>query len=172
MRDDQTSFAESVSRLGLERGIKGSLATHQTVQHYYESLNRSIREAVNIDPEALEPRVLKKWFLSREVESGAHIARRLSSDINKCLSGTIAAASQSAHNAKRVSELQSVMVKQQKQLEMFVEPFRGLDKDQVNEVLALAKQFQEQNRRHDIERHMNREMQVKARQRNRGGFDR
>ncbi|MXR83826.1 plasmid recombination enzyme, partial [Enterobacter hormaechei] len=40
MRDDQSTYAEYVKKLGLERGIEGSRATHQTVQHYYESLNR------------------------------------------------------------------------------------------------------------------------------------
>ncbi|MDL3085547.1 hypothetical protein QR105_25345, partial [Salmonella enterica] len=37
------------------RGIEGSRATHQTVQHYYESINRGTRSQVSISPEALEP---------------------------------------------------------------------------------------------------------------------
>ena len=47
--------------LGLERGIEGSRATHQTVQHYYESLNRGVRNQVSISPEAPgKPAVEKK----------------------------------------------------------------------------------------------------------------
>jgi len=172
MRDDQTSFAESVSRLGLERGIKGSQATHQTVQHYYESLNRGISKTVTIEPEYLKPQVLKKGIFTRVVESGEQIANRLSGDINKAFSGTVAIASQSEHNAKRVSELQNVMVEQQKLLERFVEPFRGLTNEQAQEVLGLAKQLQEQNRKREIEKRMKREMQVKQRMHNRGGFER
>jgi len=170
MRDDQTSFAESVSRLGLERGIKGSQATHQTVQHYYESLNRGISKTVTIEPEYLKPLVLKKGIFTREVESETEIAKRLSGDINKVFSGTVAIASQSEHNAKRVSELQNVMVEQQKQLERFVEPFRGLSKEQAQEVLALARQFQEQNRRREEDRQINRSMRAKKLAR--GEFDR
>jgi len=172
MRDDQTSFAESVARVGLERGIKGSQATHQTVQHYYESLNRGISKTVTIEPEYLKPQVLKKGVFTRQVESETEIAKRLSGDINKAFSGTVAMASQSEHNAKRVSELQSAMVQQQKRLEKFVEPFRGLSSEQAQEVLALAKQFQEQNRKREIEQRMKREMQTKERLRERGGFTR
>lgn len=173
MRDDQTSFAKSVSMLGLERGIKGSQATHQTVQHYYESLNRGISKTVTIEPEYLKPQVLKKGIFTREVESDTQIANRLSGDINKLFSGTVAMASQSEHNAKRVSELQNVMVEQQKLLERFVEPFRGLTSEQAQEVLRLAKQFQEQNHKNEIEQRMNRERQTRARLiRDRGDFER
>lgn len=172
MRDDQTSFAESVARVGLERGIKGSQATHQTVQHYYESLNRGISKTVTIEPEYLKPQVLKKGIFTRQVESETDIAKRLSGDINKAFSGTVAIASQSEHNAKRVSELQSAMVQQQKRVEKFVEPFRGLSSEQAQEVLALARQFQEQNRKREIEQRMKREMQTKERLRDRGGFTR
>jgi len=172
MSDDQTSFAESVSRLGLERGIKGSQATYQTVQHYYESLNRGISKTVSIEPEYLKPRVLKKGIFTKEIESDSQIANRLSDDINKAFSGTVTIASQSEHNAKRVSELQNAMIKQQKQLERFVEPFRGLDNIQVQEVLALAKQFQEQNRQREIEQCMKREKQTRERLRDQGGFER
>lgn len=172
MRDDQTSFAKSVSRLGLERGIKGSQATHQTVQHYYESLNRGISKTVTIEPEYLKPQVLKKGIFTRQVESESQIANRLSGDINKAFSGTVVIASQSEHNAKRVSELQNAMVEQQKLLERFVEPFRGLTSEQAQEVLGLAKQLQEQNRKREIEQRMKREMQTKERLRQNGGFQR
>ena len=172
MRDDQTTFAESVSQLGLERGVKGSQATHQTIQHYYESLNKGVSKTVTIEPEYLKPQVLKKGIFTKEVESDSQIANRLSDDINKVFSGTVTIASQSAHNAKRVSELQNVMVEQQKLLERFVEPFRGLTNEQAKEVLGLAKQLQEQNRKREIEQRMKREVQAKERMRNRGGLER
>ena len=41
MRNDQTSFAEKVKDLGLERGIEGSKARHQRVQQHYGLLNRA-----------------------------------------------------------------------------------------------------------------------------------
>ncbi|RRC34657.1 MobV family relaxase, partial [Escherichia coli] len=82
MRDDQSTYAESVKKLGLERGIEGSRATHQTVQHYYESINRGARSRVSISPEALEPRVLRKGIFTKDVEDQAAIAKRLSHAVN------------------------------------------------------------------------------------------
>ncbi|WP_173675923.1 plasmid recombination protein, partial [Escherichia coli] len=56
MRGDQSTHAESVKKMGLERGIEGSRATHQTGQHHYESKNRGTRSPGSISPGALEPR--------------------------------------------------------------------------------------------------------------------
>jgi len=163
MRDDQTSFAESVSRLGLERGIKGSQATHQTVQHYYESLNKGISKTVTIEPEYLKPLVLKKGIFTREVESETEIAKRLSGDINKVFSGTVAMASQSEHNAKRVSELQNAMVEQQKRLEKVTEPFKGLSQSQMQEIFIIAQNFQKQNHEKETQRRIERELNLRQR---------
>ncbi|MBJ2640059.1 plasmid recombination protein, partial [Salmonella enterica subsp. enterica serovar Typhimurium] len=113
MRDDQSTYAESVKKLGLERGIEGSRATHQTVQHYYESINRGTRSQVSISPEALEPRVLRKGIFTKDVEDQAAIAKRLSQAVNDGFAGTVAMASQSAQNAKRARELQKTMDSQQ-----------------------------------------------------------
>ena len=41
MRADQTSFAELVRDLGLERGIPGSRATHQRVAQHYAQISRT-----------------------------------------------------------------------------------------------------------------------------------
>ena len=125
MREDQSTYAESVKKLGLERGIEGSRATHQTVQHYYESINRGTRSQVSISPEALEPRVLRKGIFTKDVEDQAAIAKRLSHAVNDGFAGTIAMASQSAQNAKRARELQKTMDSQQKRLQSVTEPLRG-----------------------------------------------
>ncbi|EIM3109855.1 recombinase [Escherichia coli] len=145
MRDDQSAYAESVRKLGLERGIEGSRATHQTVQHYYESINRGTRNQVSISPEALEPRVLRKGIFTKEVEDQATVARRLSHALNEGLAGTIAMASQSDQNAKRARELQKTMDAQQKRLQSVTEPFKGLSREQMTEILMMAQQFRQQN---------------------------
>lgn len=120
---------------------------------------------------------LSDWLDEHQTKEGKHgeLCDHEMQKINrngKPFSGTVAIASQSEHNAKRVSELQNVMVEQQKLLERFVEPFRGLTNEQAQEVLGLAKQLQEQNRKREIEKRMKREMQVKQRMHNRGGFER
>lgn len=79
MSDDQTTFAEKVADIGLERGVKGSKATHQTIRSYYARVNAT--EAPEVNPakirEDLEPRVIKKSLLSKTVESSEMVAKRL-----------------------------------------------------------------------------------------------
>ena len=159
MRDDQSTYAESVKKLGLERGIEGSRATHQTVQHYYESINRGTRSQVSISPEALEPRVLRKGIFTKDVEDQAAVAKRLSQAVNDGFAGTVAMASQSAQNAKRARELQKTMDSQQKRLQSVTEPFKGLSREQMTQILTMAQTFQQQNRDREKQRRLKREQE-------------
>ena len=172
MRDDQSTYAESVKKLGLERGIEGSRATHQTVQHYYQSINRGTRSQVSISPDALEPRVLRKGIFTKDVEDQAAIAKRLSHAVNDGLAGTIAMASQSAQNAKRVRELQKTMDSQQKRLQSVTEPFKGLSREQITEILMMAQRFKQQNQEKEKQQRIEREKQRQTRSRGMGGMSR
>lgn len=172
MRDDQSTYAESVKKLGLERGIEGSRATHQTVQHYYESINRGIRSQVSISPEALEPRVLRKGIFTKDVEDQAAIAKRLSQAVNDGFAGTIAMASQSAQNAKRARDLQKTMDSQQKRLQSVTEPFKGLSREQMTHILTMAQTFQQQNHDREKQRQLEREQERQQRQKTDRGISR
>ena len=172
MRDDQSTYAESVKKLGLERGIEGSRATHQTVQHYYESINRGTRSQVSISPEALEPRVLRKGIFTKDVEDQAAIAKRLSQAVNDGFAGTIAMASQSAHNAKRARDLQKTMDSQQKRLQSVTEPFKGLSREQMTHILTMAQTFQQQNHDREKQRQLEREQERQQRQKTDRGISR
>ncbi|MGV5778271.1 MobV family relaxase, partial [Escherichia coli] len=172
MRDDQSTYAESVKKLGLERGIEGSRATHQTVQHYYESINRGTRSQVSISPEALEPRVLRKGIFTKDVEDQAAVAKRLSQAVNDGFAGTVAMASQSAQNAKRARELQKTMDSQQKRLQSVTEPFKGLSREQMTEILMMAQRFKQQNQEKEKQQRIEREKQRQTRSRGMGGMSR
>ena len=171
MREDQSTYAESVKKLGLER-IEGSRATHQTVQHYYESINRGTRSQVSISPEALEPRVLRKGIFTKDVEDQAAIAKRLSHAVNDGFAGTIAMASQSAQNAKRARELQKTMDSQQKRLQSVTEPFKGLSREQMTEIMMMAQRFKQQNQEKEKQQRVEREKQRQMRSRGMGGMER
>ncbi|HFT4359589.1 TPA: MobV family relaxase [Klebsiella pneumoniae] len=172
MRDDQSTYAESVKKLGLERGIEGSRATHQTVQHYYESINRGTRSQVSISPEALEPRVLRKGIFTKDVEDQAAIAKRLSQAVNDGFAGTIAMASQSVQNAKRARDLQKTMDSQQKRLQSVTEPFKGLSREQMTHILTMAQTFQQQNHDREKQRQLEREQERQQRQKTDRGISR
>lgn len=172
MRADQTTYAEAVKTLGLERGIEGSRATHQTVQHHYESLNRGIRNQVTISPEALEPRVLRKGVFTKDVETQDAIAQRLSHSVNEGFAGTVAMASQSAQNARRAHELHETMSEQQKRLKSATEPFKGLSREQMTQILTMAQTFQQQNRDREKQRRLEREHERRQRQKADRGISR
>lgn len=151
MTADQTSFAKAVQHLGLERGIERSRATHTSIRQHYAAIERGIKNHVEISPQALEPRVYKregiaeKLRLSTRVESNEAIAARLTGAVNDGFAGTIANAAESAQNARRAREMQKTMVDQQKKLKTLQEPFKGLSRDQVKDVLALAMRMQREN---------------------------
>ncbi|TJN46595.1 plasmid recombination enzyme [Escherichia coli] len=172
MRDDQSTYAESVKKLGLERGIEGSRATHQTVQHYYESINRGTRSQVSISPEALEPRVLRKGIFTKDVEDQAAIAKRLRQAVNDGFAGTIAMASQRAQNAQRARDLQKTMDSQQKRLQSVTEPFKGLSREQMTHILTMAQTFQQQNHDRKKQRQLEREQERQQRQKTDRGISR
>lgn len=76
MSDDQTSYAKKVENLRLKRGVKGSKAKHQTIQKYYEILNKSMSFTA-LQPDDLTAR--KKGIFSSE--SKTEIANRLNKSI-------------------------------------------------------------------------------------------
>lgn len=172
MRDDQSSYADLVKKLGLERGIEGSRATHQTVQHYYESLSRGVRKEVTISPEFLEPRILRKGIFTKEVEDQATVAKRLSRAVNDGFAGTVFLASQSDQNAKRVRELQKTMTTQQNRLQSVTEPFKGLSSPQMAEIMMMAQKFKQQNQEREKQQRIERDKQRQAASRKRGSIER
>ena len=172
MREDQSTYAESVKKLGLERGIEGSRATHQTVQHYYESINRGTRSQVSISPEALEPRVLRKGIFTKDVEDQAAIAKRLSQAVAMALQEPSLWPLRAPRTQKRARELQKTMDAQQKRLQSVTEPFKGLSREQMTEILMMAQRFKQQNQEKEKQQRIEREKQRQTRSRGMGGMER
>jgi len=82
MSADQTSFADAVKDLGLERGIKRSKATHESIRSYYQRVNRIERaqvrsEAVASIEKDLAPRVVEKGLLTSKKETREQVAQRV-----------------------------------------------------------------------------------------------
>ncbi|ECN9157158.1 plasmid recombination enzyme, partial [Salmonella enterica subsp. enterica serovar Typhimurium] len=97
---------------------------------------------------------------------------RLSQAVNEGFAGTVAVASQSAQNAKRAKELQKTMEAQQKRLQSVTEPFKGLSKEQVTEILMMAQRFKQQNQEREKQQRVEREKQRQMRSRGMGGMER
>jgi hypothetical protein len=145
MRADQTTYAACVADLGLERGIEGSKATHQTIQQHYAAVDRGVKPLVAITPKAVEPRVLRKGLFSSDVETPEAVAERLTKAIDERYAGTIATASTALQERRRAKEMQDTANSLRKRLEALLEPFKGLSKAQMAEVLQVASKLQQEN---------------------------
>ena len=147
MRADQTSYAGRVADLGLERGIEGSKATHQTIQQHYAAIQQGVKTHASISTKALEPRVLSKGLFTKVVETPEQVAERLADSVNKGFADTVAAASTALQERRRAKEMQDTVNDLRKRLDLIQEPLRGLTKVQVTEVLRLAMTFQLENKK-------------------------
>lgn len=97
----QTDFADKVGRqFGLERGIEGSKAKHKTIKQYYAEIQAPVRE-VTISPESVQPKVLKKGFLSSEHETHEMVAERLTKAVQNAYRPAVQAAKQ--HHAEKAA---------------------------------------------------------------------
>lgn len=173
MTADQTSFAKAVEHLGLERGIERSRATHTSIKQHYAAIERAAVGHVTISPEAVKPQVIKKGIFTRQEETPEAVAERLTAAVTKAYEPMTAKAAESAQNARRSRELQETMVSQRERLKTLQEPFKGLSKQQVAEVLAFAAMKQQENakekERRQAQRQLNRQQQ---RGRDGGGLSR
>lgn len=145
MRKDQTTYAESVRDLGLDRGIEGSRAKHQSIQQYYAAIERGGQPLATITPKAVEPRVLRKGLFSSDVETPEAVAERLTKAVNEGFSGTIATASTAVQERRRAKDMQDTANDLRKRLDGLTGAFKGLTKDQVTQVLKLAMTYQQEN---------------------------
>jgi len=145
MTADQTSFAKSVQHLGLERGIERSRATHTSIKQHYAAIERGNASSITISPETVEPKVLKKGIFTKEIESPGQVAERLTAAVKEAYQPMAANAAVSAQERRRAKELQDTAKEQRSRLERLQEPFKGLSKEQVANVLAVAMKYQREN---------------------------
>lgn len=156
MRKDQTTFAERVADLGLERGIEGSKATHQRISAHYSALENASRSIPHITVDELKPQKLKGETLAEKVfgakETDLGVAHRLTNKIKiyaEPLAKTAATASQ---DAKKAKEYQETAKNIRNQLNGIREPFKGLTREQMTEVISLAMKYRADNEKAQQER--------------------
>lgn len=123
----QTDFAENIGKKhGLDRGIKGSKAKHQTIQQYYTKLN----SAKQTSYEMAKPRMIKKGFIVNKIESKEQIIDRISDS--------------SAAIQYRNSDLQRIQKQDAKTIEALnsqlesLKPVRDLHGEERQEILDKA----------------------------------
>ena len=74
----QDSFANAMSPLGLERGVRGSKAKHTKIQHYYAAINQS--PELNLDKSTIEYQLADRQRAIKDKEQADITARLLARD--------------------------------------------------------------------------------------------
>ena len=114
MRDLQTSFAQKVQHLGLERGIEGSKAKHQSVKAFYAHISR---EAQEVKLEKIEVKAPEKGvFGIGYKQDPGQLALEETNRINQVL----------IENEKRLNKKLSEAKSRQNQIELEKNKLKGL----------------------------------------------
>ena len=160
LNEMQTDFAEKVGiKHGLERGIEGSKAKHQSIKKHYAAIQKSEAQTVIIKPESIEPRILKKGIFTTDVESSNTIAERLTHSVQEAYHEVAANASVSLQNQKRAEDLSITMRNQREQLTRARKPFQGLTKEQIKKIVALTEGMRLENKQ-QIQRVNNNDFEI------------
>lgn len=134
MRELQTDFAERVGkRHGLERGVEGSKAKHQTIAEYYQRANLAEVATRKIDfPKERE----KKGFVGKE--SDAEFSERVARDVMHQMSSNYVKAQEIPALQKRLKEVEATNKKLLKNTAETVAQVQAQAKAEVAQVKALA----------------------------------
>lgn len=144
MRADQSAYAACVANLGLERGIEGSKATHQTIQQHYAKVNQTESAALpRITPEDVVPKksrgtgLLGRVGLESYVETPEGIADRLNAKVAEATKAYRAKAAEASQARKETQAMRKALEDQQKALKPFLDALRPLNEAE-RKTLAAA----------------------------------
>ena len=145
MTRDQTTFAASVADLGLQRGIEGSKARHQTIRAFYEALEHGPSH-VTIEPSAVEPRVLEKAGMLDKlrgrgdlVEDSDMVATRITKAVRQGYEPAVRAAAGAREMASKAKEYQGTAQTLRDRLKPFEELLGPLSKPMREKAVAIIK---------------------------------
>lgn len=172
MSQDQTSYAERVADLGLERGIEGSRAKHQRVRSYYGALERQPGH-VTITPQALEPRVLRKRIFTKDVETPEAVAERLTKAVRKGYDPALIAAAGARQEREKARQAQETARNLRDRLKPVLDALGPLNRDMQAKAAQIIKAVGEKllAEQRETQRQKLAERR-QARGRDRGGYSR
>jgi hypothetical protein len=134
----QSDFAQDVAaKYGLQRGIEGSKAHHQTIKEFYGLIDKP-GQHVTISPEAAMPKVIKKGFLSTEYETPEMVAERLTKAVQRAYSPAIEGAKLAAAERRRADEMAATARSKDEELKTLQARLQAMEKH-LAPVLELAR---------------------------------
>lgn len=152
LSDLQSDYAEKVGKEhGLDRGIKGSKAKHQTVKQYYANLNKAKESKDNLTA----PRMLKKGVFVNKIEKKEDVIERLA---DKAIELAVDKDKQRTVIERGTKTLYSLDAKLKE-----LEPIRDLGRDDREKLIREAKLIKE---RKQAEQKLVREAKTRERLKN------
>lgn len=143
LSDMQTDFAEKVGKKhGLERGIKGSKARHQTISKFYNGLNQQAENQPVITAADVEPQVLEKGFFSKTMESPDMVASRINEKLHDAMGETVSKALEADRQAQESQKLAKELKDTRERLERLEMPFKGLTQQEKDLIMKTAQRLQ------------------------------
>jgi len=193
MTKDQTIFAWAVEHLGLQRGIQGSKAKHQTIKRHYGAIEQAQSNYPHISIDDIKPREFRGESFGKlgitpiYQESPKDIAKRLNEKIKQEVAPFIEMAAIASQERRRSREMRETITAKDTYIRKIDQLFLGLTDDQIHDVFTLIRKIkheneikkqQEQKRREEKEMALrklrqaaNREQILKNRQENQSSAD-
>lgn len=168
MKNDQTSFAQKVAHLGLERGIQGSKAKHRTIQNFYNLVNKAMTFNV-ITEDSLKPRKLKGKGILKHLPFAMHeeTQQAVAERLNNVIQESVAKATKLSDVEARLNQTREVAQKAQKRLMSYEMMFQGLSKEQIDKVKEITQAMKYMNKQEQEKRLKEEQQRRKERRENR-----
>lgn len=154
LRDMQSDFAEKVGiKYGLDRGKERSTAKHQTVRAFYAAIERPVIHQVDISPESLKPRLVKKGLVVSYYETEQMVAERLSKAVQNAYAPAVNLAKLVESNQQRTKSIEVTIKNTQNRFNLLQEQLDKAKKAASDLIKVIARggeelsQFQEQFRK-------------------------
>jgi hypothetical protein len=132
-----SDFAQKVGKkFGMQRGIEGSQAKHQTIKQFYAQIEKP-GQHVRLSPESVQPQVLKKGIFTTDYEAPETVAMRLTKAVQQAYAPAVEGAKLAASERRRASGMQKTNESLSAALKTSQEQLQALEKA-LNPVLELA----------------------------------
>lgn len=139
---DQTTYAEAVRGLGLERGVMGSRAKHQSVKAFYAALAKGTQTVTQLTPEDVQAKSRRKWLLFRSRESQEAVLERLNAKLKAEVAPIAQIAATARSERSRAGQMHETALRNGKQLAALKNALRGLDKDDIASLVGHINELQ------------------------------
>lgn len=122
---DQTTYAHAVKELGLERGVMGSRARHQTIKAFYAALEKGTQAVPQLTLEDVKAKSQRKWLVFRSREPQEAVLERLNTKLKAKVEPVAQIAATARFERSRATQMHETALQQGKQLAGLKKAIRG-----------------------------------------------